>query len=66
MCYTFRMIEDKLMAIFAGLFLAIVFSWIPWIMYAIVASVFTILPAVAWMQVTFFTWVVLTISLWYM
>jgi hypothetical protein len=56
--------EDKIIAVFAGFLIAVCLSWFPWLMYSIVASVFTVLPDINWMQATFFTWVLATIFFW--
>lgn len=59
-------IDNKILGLIAALVLAIVFSWIPWLAYSIVASVITILPALEWMPITFWTWITLTLFFWYM
>lgn len=56
-------IGGKLVLIFPALLLAMVFSWIPWVGYLIIASVFP-LPDVTWAPVTFYAWVTITIFLW--
>jgi hypothetical protein len=56
--------EDKIMGVLAGFLLALMFSWIPWLMYSIVASVFTAMPEATWMQATFFTWLLGIIFFW--
>lgn len=60
-----KRVVDKLFAVFAAFMLAVVFSWLPWLAYSVVASVVTILPAAEWMQITFFTWLVLSVFLWF-
>ena len=57
-------LENMLMPIFAGFFVALVISWAPLLAYSIIASVVTVLPEADWFQATFFTWLVITIALW--
>ena len=56
-------IGEKLVLILPALLLAIVFSWVPWLGYSIIGSVFP-LPDVEWAQATFFTWIAFTLFFW--
>jgi len=55
---------EKIALMFVAFMLAVIFSWLPWLMYGVVASVFTSLTPIGWEQATFFTWVIMTIGFW--